>query len=420
MKDILEILKEYPTLKHQYEQMKSINCIRVLLPHNKREELKEMNANFEKLILDIETFNDNFSNYGWIAYSRINTKFMEKANKIFEEEGLEKAEEFISDYYIENSEEMKKYIQFSSEEFRIRRHLIDNAFEDYKNGKYYSAIPIFLTIADGVINDYTKNKGFFTEGVDLDCWDCLVECDKGLKKIKSIYNSARKKTTTYEIKIPYRNGILHGRDLNYGNKFVAGKCIVMLLAISEWIGSKKNEESRIEQHNKDINPPPITESIKRLKEIREDRVIIKKWKPAKIVIGKDIPISGKKEEYNRYEFIYVIIEMLEFWKEKNYGALSKKLEILFNNEKNINLRPKRCRELFEKNLLLDFELISIVDQAITMKVVEIKINIQKEKNTISGNMRFGIVYESESKVLALPEKNNGFWKIYPHDVCILY
>ena len=41
--------------------------------------------------------------------------------------------------------------------------------------------------------------------------------------------------------MPYRNGILHGRDLNYGNKFVAGKCIVMLLAISEWIKNKKKE-----------------------------------------------------------------------------------------------------------------------------------------------------------------------------------
>ena len=420
MKDILEILKDYPTLKHQYEQMKNMRYIGFLLPHKKREELKELKKNFEKLILDIAMFNDNFSEYGWIAYSRINTKFMENANEIFEREGLEKAEEFIADYYIENSEEMKRYIQFSSEEFRIRKHLIDNAFEDYSNGKYYSAIPLFLTIADGVINDYTKNKGFFTEGVDLDCWDCLVECDKGLKKIKNKYNSARKKTTVEEIKEPYRNGILHGRDLNYGNKFVAGKCIVMLLAISEWIGSKKTEESRIEKHNKDINPPPITESIKRLKETREDRARIEKWKPEKIVIGKDIPIAGKKEEYTKYEFIYAIIEMLEFWKEKNYGALSKKLEILFNNENNRNLRPKRCRELFEKNLLLDFELIDIVDQAIAMKVVKIKVNIQKEKNAISGNMRFGIVYESESKVLALPEKNNGFWKIYPHDISILY
>lgn len=35
---------------------------------------------------------------------------------------------------------------------------------------------------------------------------------------------------------------LHGRDLNYGNKFVASKCIVMLLAILEWIKNKNTEE----------------------------------------------------------------------------------------------------------------------------------------------------------------------------------
>ena len=244
MRDIKEILEDYPSLKLQYEQMENMSFVRLLLKKDQRKELDRIKKEMKDLIMTTEEYNNNFSDYGWIAYSLINVEFMKNANIIFKENGIEKAEDFISDYYKDNIKNTKRFIQYSTKEFRKRANIIDEAFEAYESEKYYSAITLFLTIADGVINDFTKNKGFFTEGVDLDCWDCLVECDKGLKKLKEIYNLSRKKTVEDMVTMPYRNGILHGRDLNFGNKYVAGKCNVLLLAISEWIKSKNTEESR--------------------------------------------------------------------------------------------------------------------------------------------------------------------------------
>lgn len=420
MRDILEILKDYPTLKHQYDQILSMNYIKSILPGNLEEQSEKLKQDFEKFIFEIDDYNINFSDNGWIAYKNINMPFLEQANGIFYKEGIEKAEEFIVNYYIDNSEEIKKDIIRSSNEFKIRLHIIEIAFEDLKNERYCSAIILFLTIADGVINDFTKNKGFFTDNINLDCWDCLVDCDKGLKKIKDIYNTSRKKTTIEEIRLPYRNGILHGRDLNFGNKFVAAKCLVLLLAISEWISDKKSEVNRIEKYNMDINPPTLEESINTLKDIKEDNKLIKNWKSDNILIGKDIPKKGKKEEYTKYDFIYEIIETLELWKNKNYGDLTIKLEKLFNNESNIKLRPKRCRELFEKNKLLNFELVNIIEKSICLKIVEIKVDIQKENKIVTGVLRFGLIYEGKDYMLAIPPKKNGTWKIYPQDVRILY
>lgn len=367
-----------------------------------------------------EEYNNNFSDYGWIAYSLINVEFMKNANIIFKENGIEKAEDFISDYYKDNIKNTKRFIQYSTKEFRKRANIIDEAFEAYESEKYYSAITLFLTIADGVINDFTKNKGFFTEGVDLDCWDCLVECDKGLKKLKEIYNLPRKKTVEDMVTMPYRNGILHGRDLNFGNKYVAGKCNVLLLAISEWIKSKNTEESRKDKYKKEANPPKLSESIKKLQETQDNRRIINRWTSKDIVIGKDIPITGIKEDYKQYDFIYNFVETLEIWKSKNYGELSKRFEILFNYETRDGFKPKRCRELFEKNILLEFELTNIIDQAIFMKVIEINVQIQKENKVTNGKMKIGMVYEGKEGIFAIPEKNNGEWKIYPQDVRVLY
>ena len=420
MRDIKEILEDYPSLKLQYEQMENMSFVRLLLKKDQRKELDRIKKEMQDLIMTTEEYNNNFSDYGWIAYSLINVEFIKNANIIFKENGIEKAEDFISDYYKDNIKNTKRFIQYSTKEFRKRVNIIDEAFEAYESEKYYSAITLFLTIADGVINDFTKNKGFFTEGVDLDCWDCLVECDKGLKKLKEIYNLPRKKTVEDMVTMPYRNGILHGRDLNFGNKYVAGKCNVLLLAISEWIKSKNTEESRKDKYKKEANPPKLSESIKKLQETQDNRRIINRWTSKDIVIGKDIPITGIKENYKHYDFIYNFVETLEMWKSKNYGELSKRFEILFNYETRDGFKPKRCRELFEKNILLEFELTNIIDQAICMKVIELNVQIQKENKVTNGKMKIGMVYEGKEDIFAIPEKNNGEWKIYPQDVRVLY
>ena len=63
---------------------------------------------------------------------------------------------------------------------------------------------------------------------------------------------------------------------------------------------------------------------------------------------------------------------------------------------------------------------NIIDQAIFMKVIEINVQIQKENKVTNGKMKIGMVYEGKEGIFAIPEKNNGEWKIYPQDVRVLY
>ena len=76
----------------------------------------------------------------------------------------------------------------------------------------------------------------------MDPWDCLVGCTEGLTKIKLNFNQNRLKTNSDPIYIPYRNGILHGRDINYGNEYVSCKCIALMFAIADWMIRKTARE----------------------------------------------------------------------------------------------------------------------------------------------------------------------------------
>ena len=114
-------------------------------------------------------------------------------------------------------------------------------------------------------------------------------------------------------------------------------------------------------------------------------------------MGKDIPATGKKEDYIQYDFVYKLVETLEIWQLKNYGELAKRFEILFNYEDKEGYKPKRCRELFEKNKLLEFKLIKVINQSICMKNIEVEVKIQKEEKTITNIMKFGMIYEGKKE-----------------------
>lgn len=314
---------------------------------------------------------------------------IEEVNKVYDENGLETAEQVLITYYSSKVEESIFLLKNNCEELLARYDLILKAFEDHKEGRYHASVPLFLMIIDGAVNDYTKIKGFFAEGTDVSAWDCLVGCSSGLSKIKNIYCKGRNKTNTEVIYLPYRNGILHGRDLNYDNIFVSSKFIVLLFAIHDWMTNKN----------------------------QEDKKIINLWKPRIVTIGETIPESG---EYNDYEYIQKVLKIFEYWGKKNYGQLSKVLDKMFNYEKSQGLRPKLCRELFQNKELISYRLIEVEERAISLRRVIVEAKWESNNKTFIEDLEFGVVYQGGRDKTLLPDKKDGEWVIVPCKVQGLY
>jgi len=108
------------------------------------------------------------------------------------------------------------------EEFQPRAWLIYKALDDYLAERYHACVPVVLMMIDGFVNDL-EQKGFFATNIDLTVWDTIAAHDSGLNTLTTIFGKSRTKTTSEEINSPYRNGILHGRDLGYDNRKVAAK-----------------------------------------------------------------------------------------------------------------------------------------------------------------------------------------------------
>ena len=237
-----------------------------------------------------------------------------------------------------------------------RYDLIQKAFDDHFAGRYYASIPLFLIIIDGAVNDFTRSKGFFAEGTDVTAWDCLVGCSDGLVKLKGIFNKGRNKTNTEEVLMPYRNGILHGRDLNYANEYVSCKCVALLFAISDWVKMKDSECQRKAKMEKEMNSPSIRDSFSKMKNNAKDRLEIEKWEPRTIIIGTTIKACGEKNDYLDYPYLLTIFDMFDAWENNNYGKLSILLKNIFSFRKSDKMRAGECRELFQSKKFESFEI----------------------------------------------------------------
>ena len=213
------------TMQELKRQLKQLQSVSLLLSKEKRKQLQDLEQRITEDQRAIDLFHRYFSDRGWCVYDSMSLKLIKSAVEKCESEGIDAGEDILLHYYTSDVKEIIFHLKSRSSSFMERYDQILKAFEDHFSERYYASIPQFLIIIDGAVNDYTQNKGFFAEGTDVTAWDCLVGDNEGLAKIKAIINKSRKKTNHEEIRLPYRNGIFHGRDINYGNVYVSPESV---------------------------------------------------------------------------------------------------------------------------------------------------------------------------------------------------
>ena len=419
-------MKEFENLVSIQELQQQINASKlfsIFLSKEQRKQRKEIEEQLNSLLNQMRLFSERFSPLGWCMYDSMSVPLIEKANQVYETGGAEAAEHILIDYYKGEVKDRIHQIHHKSKELLLRYELIKNAFEEHFAERYYASVPLFLIIVDGAVNDFTKSKGLFAEGTEVTAWDCLVGCNDSLENIKNVFNKGRGKTNSEEIRMPYRNGILHGRDLNYGNEYVSCKCVALLFAVAEWMAMKNNEDKRKEKYQKEHEEISLTQTIKRYNQVQKDKQEIQEWKKKYVVVGKDIPECGTVEDYENYQYIVPVIHFLQYWKNKNYGILGMVLKNMFSYETSEKKRAGEARKLFENKTLNTYKLLEIEERGCGMSKVVVNVTWGSNGEEKNGDLVLGVSYVSMNqgaKETALPWKNNGEWVIYPWDVSALY
>lgn len=204
-------------------------------------------------------------------------------------------------------------------------------------------------------------------------------------------NASRTKTNEEEIRIPYRNGILHGRDLNFNNKEVASKCWWALASLIDWADEKKMDK-------KPEAPISFTDILKRYQKTCEYSQRINAWKKR--------PIYDTKYWQNKcIETIekdspeYLLLNFLEAWKNKQWGKLAPKL--LHTISKHLGKEILDIKTDYSKFELIDFYIKRSED--INPSTTKIKIQIAYLTNGINFSKEVDVSLNYANQGSGFPE-----------------
>lgn len=314
--------------------------------------IKSLKQQFLKIqnnshILDLpDQFNELFSKDGWICYGALNRTILEKSIQLGLENKFKEAKLLLINSIDESSIDLMLLRCQTREHFNLRAELLELLKIDYLEERYHACIPLLLALIDGLTNDISAHVGFFAGKSDLELFDSITAHETGLPFLKKIMNTSRKTTTCQETTIPYRNGILHGRDLNFNNKEVASKCWWTLACLLEWADEKNlNKQSKLQE--------PFQVMLKQHQDIQELSKRIDSWHKRPIQ-SENYWREQNLKTINHTSPEYILLSFLEAWKLKQWGKITPLL--LHNIGKNRGKFTNEVKNDYQSLSLLDYKI----------------------------------------------------------------
>lgn len=397
----------------QLQAFESLEAIYKALPFLKKlfPKLEDAFSKFPEIMHQAEIFhipdkfNDTFSEYGWIAYESMNLEVMKKAISLAESEGLEKSEIFLAEHY---DEENLKWgiLRFNGiTEFRRRIRLAELAKVDYLAERYHACIPLLLSLLDGIVNDVSKHVGFFAQSADMTAWDCIAAHETGLQTLAGLMTKGRNKTNEDPITIPFRNGILHGRELAFDNKIVAAKCWSSLFAARDWAATL-DEGKKTPKPKKEVS---WSQLFSQIAENGRKRKLLDAWKPRAESDLKHLPHAGDPSELPAGTPEQSVAEFIDSWTKQRYGLMSDTL-VYFTKETK-GKKAGMAKEDFGRYLPEFFKIISVEDQAAAISHVNVELVFMIDRAQILKQVSVRAIYQDRQNNPLIRSETGGKWKI---------
>ena len=352
-----------------------------------------------------DRFNEAFSKHGWIAYESMSLNSMVQALRITAKEGRPAAEEFLANTYDDNTLKFGIKCCEGQPDFRKRVRLLELAASDYSAGRYHACVPLLLALIDGLANDVSKHIGFFAQGVKLTAWDSIAAHETGLTALAKIMGLSRKKTNEDEISIPYRNGILHGRELAFDNKVVAAKCWGTLFALRDWATVLANGKEK-PQAKAGTKWSDIASQISKTKRLKR---ALEAWQPRTEREVTHLPSDGPPNVLPEGTPEHAVAGFLDNWGHRRYAPMAEDLIDFLNRP--TGKKAGLVRQNFGDKHLSSYQIISVVDKSAAMSYVRVELQIGEEASSEPITLNLSVQFSDAANELAVWKHDPGSWKI---------
>ena len=369
-------------------------------------DLKDSKQQVTDLAKLIEGFHEAFSELGWLISESTNIETAKAALAAHEDCRIEDAEDLLATDYEGERLHFVVTRLCQTKGFKIRRELLQEALTLTQETRYLAAAPLLFIIADGVGED-VFHKSIFSSGVNLEELHSLAGQPDALPKLICEICRIRRKTTRAHISFPYRNGILHGRYLGYGNRLVTAKCWSLLSNIADVIRAREAEEALIPPSN-----PSLSETLTNYVQTKELSERIDAWTPRPVFEGRiNVFAESEISSFGSDEPEATLVEFLQAWKKNNFGRMGA-LTVYFD-KRAINRRAGEIREMMQDLTLIDAAIIRIKDRA--PAVTEIMADLTTCVDSAKRTDRFNFIMNCVDDVEEVTIRGEGaaHWQVIP-------
>lgn len=326
----------------------------------------------------IQDFNPLFRDRGWIVSDHSKMDVIESCISLARNGEFEEAEQQLIDFYCPQNIRERRHWFWHFKSLKNRSELIEAALDDYQAGRFASCVPLTLMVIDGFISDdHPDQKGFFAGGHTVYHHDCIAAQRDGLEHLYKLFNGARKATNLEEIFLPYRNGILHGRDVRFGNAKVAAKSWALLLSLMDW----RRREEKPEESSKKQDDESLAQTLERYdasqRKVEKIHQAVESWKKPEYDFER-LTIEGALEYFEGDTPGHAAAQFLQHWQGKKLGLMAP----LCHYGKHSNKPEKPLKEKIQamKDLCEDYdvsqsELIKVVVESPALAEVEFTLSL---------------------------------------------
>lgn len=301
---------DVPQFKDLRAQMRAMTLLLVVRP-SLRKELSRLKEELNRIVGSVDRFYELVGDRHWVFHGSLN---LDRLVAAIETGSADHVEAEIIEQY-QDADPMRFALMRAKAvpELRPYSALLDGAWRDYLEGRYYAVVLSLLPVLDGFVATVGDNRrGLHTrEERELVVWNSMVSHHKGLAATQSSFRKSFNTLNEEPLHELYRNGILHGNFTNFNNVIVASKAWNRLFALLDW------REATIDSARPKVIEPTFRESFAKLADAREVRRQMDGWQ------SRASSVAGDGESVVMGEPVAQAVDaMLKAWQAGNYGKLA--------------------------------------------------------------------------------------------------
>lgn len=363
-------------------------------------------AAVQEIKTNIALFSERYVPLGWANYDRMSSKVLAELAKCSVEQG----EELLTQHHLDEQTLQVLGYRFHLPEFQPWAAIYERAIERCKLEDWLSAVPLILLIMDGICTT-SSGKHPFSGGADAQVFDTQTSGTGGLAEALKVLGATRRKLSEAPIDAPFRHGVVHGLNPNYGYPIVAAKALNLLQATTDYFVSIKDEARRLARAEEEQRPVSFREIAAVMRRTAALKAALEAWRPRPERTSLSIDESCAELADDTLPET-VAAKYLQLLKMSNYGALAA-LHVDYP-QRSVAYRAGQLRKELKGIRVLHWSIGSIRDASASITTVSavVQVEVAGRRDKLSGELR--VIYADSSFESMVRGTAEGQWYVMPN------